>query len=306
VKQAAQRLAAATAGVLGASLGPRTPAAAGILLYHRVAPRPAAVPAPSWNVTPPCFERQLAGLLARGFHAWPLGRLLEHHRQGRAVPPATFVVTFDDGYESVYRHAWPVLRALDVPATLFLSTAYLDGDAPFPFDRWAAAHRGGVPSETFRPLRAWQCEAMARSGLVTLGAHTHTHRDLRDDPGEFGRDLQRSVDVLRARFGVREVDFAYPFGKPSAGHCGPPLADAARRTGVRCALTTESRTVDVRTDPYRWGRFNVYPFDTARTVAGKLAGWYDWIAALQSAGRLRVAARALGTGPRPLPGRGSP
>jgi peptidoglycan/xylan/chitin deacetylase (PgdA/CDA1 family) len=291
VKHAARRLATATAGVLGTTLGRRVPEACGILLYHRVAPPAPAAPAPPWNVTPARFAQQLAGLLARGFHPWPLAGLLAHRREGRVVPPGTFVVTFDDGFESVYRHAWPVLRRHAVPATVFVSTAYLDQDEPFPFDHWAVTHRGDLPPEAFRPLRTWQCEAMARSGLVTLGAHTHTHRDLRNDPGEFARDVARSVDVLRARFGVQDVDFAYPFGKPSAGHCGPALVAAARRAGVRCGLTTESRTVDVRTDPYRWGRFTVYPCDTPRTLAGKLSGWYDWIPALPALERRGAAGR---------------
>ncbi len=43
-------------------------------------------------------------------------------------------VTFDDGFETVYRHAWPVLQELRIPATVFLNTAYLDSPEPFPFD----------------------------------------------------------------------------------------------------------------------------------------------------------------------------
>ena len=40
--------------------------------------------------------------------------------QGEPVPPYVVVVTFDDGFESVYEHAWPVLREFRIPATIFV------------------------------------------------------------------------------------------------------------------------------------------------------------------------------------------
>jgi len=110
----------------------------GIWIYHRVPPRPPDAPAPTWNVTPTALRGQLKGLLARGYRAWPLRKVLDFNRQGRPIPPRTFVVTFDDGYENNYSQAWPVLRELEVPATIFVATAYLDGVAPFPFDDWPA------------------------------------------------------------------------------------------------------------------------------------------------------------------------
>src|SRR5262249_14325564 len=109
-------------------LTPLVRAGMGILMYHRVAPLPdgKGVRAPTWNVTPSRLREQLSGLLDRGYRPWPLRQALAHSRQGLPLPSTAFVVTFDDGYESVYRHAWPILRALRIPATVFLATAYLD------------------------------------------------------------------------------------------------------------------------------------------------------------------------------------
>jgi hypothetical protein len=55
----------------------------------------------------------------------------------------------------------------------------------------------------------------------------------------------------------------------------------ARDVGVRCALTTEAETVRGGQSPFGWGRFNVYDWDSAQSLAAKLQGWYGWAPALQ-------------------------
>jgi peptidoglycan/xylan/chitin deacetylase (PgdA/CDA1 family) len=230
------RLATRGLGVLSACLGPRSDCGFGILLYHRIAIPPAGAPAPTWNVKPARFRAQMEGLLARGYRAWPLGRVLAHHDAGQSIPPQTFVVTFDDGYENVYRQAFPALREHDVPATVFVATAYLDSYDPFPFDDWPCAGSPGVPGETWRPLRTAQCEEMLASGLIELGSHTHVHADFRHHPEEFRHDLALSLEVLRTKFGVREATFAFPFGHGCCRHDGPELSGVAKEAGLLGAL----------------------------------------------------------------------
>ena len=130
-----------------------------------------------------------------------------------------------------------------------------------------------------------QSAEMMGSGLIDFGAHTHTHRNLRDRLDDFQQDLQISVDEVRSRFGYQDVTFAFPWGSPYLGHAGGELGHAARRTGVVCALTTECVPVDLRGDPFAWGRFNAFPWDTGATLAAKLDGWYGWAPQL----RKRVA-----------------
>ncbi|HEY3967272.1 MAG TPA: polysaccharide deacetylase family protein [Planctomycetaceae bacterium] len=54
-----------------------------------------------------------------------------------SAPPRPIIVTFDDGFEDNYQHAFPVLSSLDIPATIFLSTGYINGDQTFWYDRLA-------------------------------------------------------------------------------------------------------------------------------------------------------------------------
>ena len=249
---------------------PRTAAAGfGILLYHRIAAPIEGVPCPTYNVPPAQFRAQMQGLLALGYTAWPLEQALDWHRQQRPIPAKTFVVTFDDGYENNYTQAWPILRELKIPATVFVTTGCLDSRQPFPCDDWTAAGSAGVPPETWRPLSSTQCLEMVEDGLITLGSHTHTHEKFAMRPEDFSHDLQKSLAVLRSRFRQEAVVFAFPFGMSS-----PALKADVRRAGLLCSLSVESRRVRLADDPLDWGRIIVEATDSAECVAARLDGWY--------------------------------
>jgi peptidoglycan/xylan/chitin deacetylase (PgdA/CDA1 family) len=250
-------------------------------MYHRVAERIAGVESPTNNVTPARLRKQLSGLLARGFEPWPLSRVLDAYHQDRSVPSNAFVVTFDDGYENNLRSALPILRELHVPATLFLATGFLDSNGPLPSDDWSLAGSSAVPAASWRPLSTAQCHEMLDSGLIELGAHTHTHQFFVGRAEVFRRDLARCLEVLEERFAITRPSFAFPFGMMS-----PELIKAVRASGITCALSTRSERVVAGSEPFPWGRFAADDSDTAATLAAKLSGWYTPVA-----GAIRVLMR---------------
>lgn len=269
--------------------GHRLADSVGILMYHRIArPIPQGEP-PTWNVTPARLRAQLQGLLELGFRAWPLSKVIEHHQSRRPIPRRTFVVTFDDGYENLFTQAWPVLRDLAVPATIFLATAYLDSLQPFPFDDWTLAGQRHVPADAWRPLTTAQCEQLLTTGLVELAAHTHSHADFRHCQSRFPGDIEHCRQLLQQRFGIDRPAFAFPYGCKKSGFVTPELVHWVRRSQFACGLTTESDVVRLGQDPYDWGRFTAYESDSALTLASKLDGWYSL-----ACEKLRLVRMALG------------
>ena len=251
-------------------LGTRGENAFGILMYHRVCEVVPNVPRPSFNVPPGRFRRQLAGLLKRGFQPWPLQKVLAHTEQGQPVPRNVFVVTFDDGYANNVTRALPILRELQVPATIFLATAYLDGTTAFPFDDWPPAGSDQVPPDCWQPMTRTQAHSLLDTGLIELGCHTHSHEVFLGRPDAFRSDLERSIDCLRREFGVERPTFAFPYGSINR-----EMRQIARECDVRCSLSTYRTLVETDSDPFAWGRFGVDFGDTAGTVAAMLGGWYD-------------------------------
>jgi peptidoglycan/xylan/chitin deacetylase (PgdA/CDA1 family) len=268
----------------------------GVLMHHRVSPRTAGLPNPPYNVAPEVFRKQLLGLLSAGYRFARMSEVLEARRSGRALAPRSVLLTFDDAYASVYCHAFPIMRELGVPGIAFLSTSFLDSDEPFPFDPWSRAYRHRVPAEEYRPLGTQQCREMLASGLFEFGAHTHTHQDFRGRPDEFRADTAQSVDIVRNLFQLQEVPFAFPYGGTAQGHAGGELAKAAQEAGACCALTTDSELVDpLVDDPFNWGRFTVFSWETASTLSAKLAGWHAWARSLKKLVSSPVAGPSRGS-----------
>lgn len=249
----------------------------GILMYHRIAPRRKGLTPPTWNVTPEKFRSQLTGLLNLGYEATPLRKVLEMHSKGETIPANWFVVTFDDVYENVYTNAWPVLQELQIPATLFLATQYLDSPNPFPFDDWVHKGHADAHSNDWKPITTPQCEEMQEAGLIELGAHTHCHQDFRGRPKDFYQDLLVCKQELKTRFNIDHPTFAFPYGTKSTGFSGGELTQSAKEAGVCCSLTTEDEQVFSTSDPYDWGRFTAEQTDTANTLATKLEGYFTFL-----------------------------
>ena len=133
------RLAGAAVDLIEARL-PARPGRFAVLTYHRVAD-PEAEPTlhPGLiSATPEAFQRQMRELRARR----PIISLRElvAALDGARLPSGASLVTFDDGYADFAEQAWPVLRELDIPATLFVPTGYPDHpEQAFWWDRLAAA-----------------------------------------------------------------------------------------------------------------------------------------------------------------------
>ncbi len=65
-------------------------------------------------------------VLARFFNVLPLSEGVSRLQDG-SLPSRAVSITFDDGYADNYTLAWPVLRKLGLPWTIFVTTGYLDG-----------------------------------------------------------------------------------------------------------------------------------------------------------------------------------
>jgi peptidoglycan/xylan/chitin deacetylase (PgdA/CDA1 family) len=186
-----------------------------ILTFHRIRPDGEAAagrPMRSLEVTVSDFRRMLTWMRER-YRPLSLADWLE----GGAPPEcASFAVTFDDGWADNYEVAFPVLRELGIPATVFVSTNAVENRVPF---WWQTAgllddeieRRKASPPEPVvgrdaveaaaREFLTWgQIREMGASGLVRFGPHGHRHMLLDSVSREEAlADLRACLELLQQR-----------------------------------------------------------------------------------------------------------
>jgi Polysaccharide deacetylase len=149
-----------------------------VLTYHRVddqAARPWLYPS-LLSATPDAFEDQMQALQL--YHAViGLTELVEARRGERVLPAGAVLVTFDDAYTDFRANAWPVLKRLGLPVTLFVPTAYPDApDRSFWWDRvWQAVTESRVGGE----LETSSGRMPIRNDRERLGSSTKRCRTVR-------------------------------------------------------------------------------------------------------------------------------
>ncbi|HET9941474.1 MAG TPA: polysaccharide deacetylase family protein [Candidatus Eisenbacteria bacterium] len=116
----------------GVSVGRRRRGAFLVLLYHRV--NRASAHFAIERTETEAFRAQMEHL-ARHFHVMSLDDLVKRVTAGESLPSRAVAITFDDGYEDNYTDAYPILRKLGLPATVFLATASIGTGKSLWFDR---------------------------------------------------------------------------------------------------------------------------------------------------------------------------
>ncbi|CAL9382559.1 Poly-beta-1,6-N-acetyl-D-glucosamine N-deacetylase [Streptomyces sp. enrichment culture] len=225
-----------------------------VLMYHAVAGDPNDATR-ALSVTPEAFAEQMAVIADRGLTPLTTAELAAAWRLGRPLPARPVLVTFDDGYEGVHRHALPVLAGHGFSATLFVSTGWLRG----PYDTGGALDT----------MLDWdQVRDLAAAG-VEIGGHSHSHPQLDQLDGERLRsELILCKEIVSDQLGTVPASFAYPYG-----YSDRRVRQAVRETGYAQALAVGNGLARRRQGPYALRRVTVRrstgPEEFERLIEGR-------------------------------------
>jgi peptidoglycan/xylan/chitin deacetylase (PgdA/CDA1 family) len=159
-------------------------------MYHRFGERDY----PTTSVRLKQFDAHLKRLTSGDYTIWPLPKIVKYLQTGQELPDKTVAITIDDAYMSAYTEAWPRMKALNIPFTIFVATMPID--------------------EEYRHYMNWdQIRELHASG-VTIGSQTRTHPHMHQISLEqVKRELVESNDSFIAELGMRPTLFAYPYGE---------------------------------------------------------------------------------------------
>jgi biofilm PGA synthesis lipoprotein PgaB len=181
------------------------------------------------------FTAQMDYLQQEGAHPVSLLELHKHLARGDALPENAIVLTFDDNYQGFYDNAYPLLKARNWPAAMFVHTNYV----------------GNKTSD--HPKMTWETlQQLDKEGLVTIASHTMSHPD---DISKLTTDLQEqelagSKQALEAKLGHSVPYLAYPDGRQDA-----TTRDLARKAGYTMAFTIDNGPVEESPDVLALNRY---------------------------------------------------
>ena len=148
---------------------------------------------PSTNIQLEIFKEQLKIIDEQGIkfiHPKNFKQSLSNNKKERKI-----LLTIDDGLQSFYNNAWPILKKNEIPFILFVNTREVGS---FNYMDWN------------------QIKEIHQSEFAEIGNHSHSHEYLvNESPEVIRKDILKSIKIFKENLGRNSKFFSYPFGEYS-------------------------------------------------------------------------------------------
>ena len=227
-----------------------------ILMYHHLTK--GSSPTGPFTITVDAFRADLNWIFSQGYTPILVRDLIDYTENGTPLPPRPIMITFDDGYESFYAYAYPILQELNCKAEFAIVGQYVDQYTEQEDHHVTYSHSNWA-----------QLREMQESGLVEIQNHSYNlhinnggRQGSKKLPGEDPKayrsmltsDLGKLQEKCLEQIGVAPNAFVFPFG-----HISSEAFDVAKSLGMKAALTCEEKINYLTGNPeelYRLRRFN--------------------------------------------------
>ncbi len=146
------------------------------------------------------LELELAFLLEKGYETISFLDLKESIETGKKLPQRPVIITFDDAYENFRTHALPILKRLQLKATLFVPVAFLGKT-----NLWDHGSE--------KILTAEELKRIEDDGSIEIGIHSFLHRSYAElAPEDMKEDLENCFNTMEYHHIRTSRVLAYPYG----------------------------------------------------------------------------------------------
>lgn len=228
-----------------------------IVMYHQLTKSESK--AGKYVLTLEQFEKDLKFLKKNGYETVTVNQLLAFAKGDGDMPEKAIMLTFDDGCETLYSYAFPLLKEYGFTAVGFAVGALADSYTEL-----------DDHNLNYSCLNWSEIKEMCDGGIVDIQSHSYDlHKNTANRSGakkKKGETLEQYREFLSAdaskmkekmleHTGKAPVAFAYPFGSYSS-----ESADILKKCGIEMVLTCEERVnIIKKAEPeclFRLGRYN--------------------------------------------------
>lgn len=192
-----------------------------VLYYHSVLPDSEVTTRNEVTISPENLKTQLQLVKDLGYTTLTMSELNDYIINNKEIPKKSILITFDDGYADNYVHAFPILKELDMKATIFVISSGIDGGYYMSSD---------------------QLKDMVNYG-IDIESHTvnHVHLDTLSYEEQL-KELKDSKTTIEKVTNKEVLSIAFPFGDYNED-----TLKAVTEAGYSIAFTT-NRGLANRTD----------------------------------------------------------
>lgn len=227
-----------------------------ILMYHHFDDKET-----SETITGQHFEQQIRYLQDQGYNFISLEQLTAFMENRGDIPANAVVLTFDDGYESTYEHAYPFLKENQIPATFFLIAGHIgaeSGEIPkLAWEEIEEMQKSGYDfqSHSYDLHQYVTSSSLGHKGNALTNSQYLPHLRRYENNEEYTRRVYE--DFLTARTTLekslhKHVDYL----SPPYGAQNSLVETMAEKAGYKYLLTTTPGMVDKTTQPTAFKRID--------------------------------------------------
>ncbi len=181
----------------------------------------------------------------------------------------TMVITFDDGFKSIFDEVFPVIKKFKIPVLIYLISDIVGTNKKF---RWMKRENDSKSKKekAERISLNWkEINKMLRSGHISIGSHTKTHPNLTKKSLKSSKEeIEGSKKTLEEKLNTDTIrHFSYPYGKFSEKH-----KKIVKNAGFITASTTISGYNNTNTDQYELKRIGIGKTDSIPVIETKING----------------------------------
>ena len=146
-----------------------------IIGYHEITDHEHAL-IPQYAIKSKEFAEQIKSLQQDGFHFISVDQLIQANQGKYKLPKKPLLLTVDDGYQSFYQYAYPLVKALKVPVVLSVVGSWIDTQG-----KEVSFGDQTIPRHD---ILTWdELKEMQDSGYVEIGSHSYDlHRGILGNP----------------------------------------------------------------------------------------------------------------------------
>lgn len=227
-----------------------------ILTYHHLLPKDREhFKENSSVIDVEVFEEQMKFLYENDYNAVTLQELEKFLLGEIELPEKSIVITFDDGYLSNYKYAYPILKKYNLKASIFLITSLIERK----------------PQEFNESILQYlsEKELQEMSDVFEYANHTNNLHRLNDENISFllleskekiKQDLETNIYLTKSHY------FAYPYGQYNE-----EIISLLEDVNMTMAFTTKSGPVKKDDSMLELNRYSIYPgtdLETFKTITG--------------------------------------